>query len=644
MMGPNGLGLGVWWQRAVSRATCWLIAASVSFVAACGEQPASESNLGRSRSAVVVDRVVSYSLPPMTPSQEVALAATRSLTVHDRAKVRTINGGYATIANLATGTTGVGVDAHVGNLWSVPNVALQERASVHGFLKTSGVVQPQNGTSVSGGTTEHLTIVPEQRTRHVLFPAATQNVDVEPNQQRQLAPGSYLRLNVKGLAKLTLSSGVYYFESLTFESQAEIRLNKTDGPIYVYVLNSFIQRGTFVDGGGKLANVFWGYFGTSDALVEAPFLGTLVAPSAKISLATVGEPGHRGAFFGKDIDLAADTTVVLHPFGVTVQQLWTAAASGNEAFLDLAVRSDGGALAATGQSVVSLQPNGSATQVFSGTANASTIFLNRSGTNFGVATGANVMLRRADGSTIRSFSRSSYEYSVLVPGSETAFSPELGGAHDAPRVVQARFVGGAGAELARFAATGLEVSRLTSTHLYYSTPTQLSKVTQGGTLVWRANAALASFEVSQGARLIAKLRDGRSAQHFVDGVAQPAVNLGQPIFRIAIAPAGVFSAVATQQALQVFQNGQAFSSVSLPVASVTSLAISDRGEVLLGAVLDGSGRRALLLDAQGEVLSDQILSPDSQAFRPGLSFRPGADSFFAREAARVTAFNINRSL
>ena len=43
-------------------------------------------------------------------------------------------------------------------------------------------------------------------------------------------------------AKLTLSTGTYYFESLKFEPSSEIRLNKSSGPIYVYVLNTFIHR------------------------------------------------------------------------------------------------------------------------------------------------------------------------------------------------------------------------------------------------------------------------------------------------------------------------------------------------------------------------------------------------------------------
>ena len=621
---------------------------SLALALGCARETPNEAAGGTAKQAVTYERTLSFSLPPLTASQSVALGATKSLLVRDRSQVRIPSGGYATVANLAAGgATSVGVNAKVGNLWSVPSVALRPGSTVTGFVKTSGVADPKVDATVTEGITENLPISPELRTRKVVFPNATQNVELGPNQTRVLLPGSYLKLNVKSNAKLTLSAGSYYFESLTFEPNAEIRLNKSAGPIYVYVLNSFIHRGTFVDGGGKLANALFGYFGTSLATVEAPFLGTLVAPNAKIWLATIGSnPGHRGAFFGREIELAADTTVWLHPFGVTVDPTWNVPTPDGdaEAYLDLAVRADGGALATTTKRVLRVQPNGSATTVFSATPNADVIFLNAAGTGFGVTNGANVSLYRADGSSVRSYTRSGYEYSVLVPAADTTFFPEVTSDHDRARVTHARFFDASGAQLARFPAPGLEVSRLTASDLYYSTGTQLFRVSQTGTPVWQTTAALMSFELSQSTRLIAKLRDERRVQHFVNGSAQPAVALGAPVYRVAIAPGGAYSAAATQQMVQLFQNGQPTVAVNVPLKGVTSLSVSNRGETLLGAVVEGGARRALLIDAQGEVLWDSALAPDTQAFRPELGFLPGENAFVAREATRVSAFNINRSL
>jgi hypothetical protein len=647
MIGGNS-GMGV---RRVLRARAKLTLTalvSLALTVGCAREIPNEATGGTAKQAQTFERTLSFTLPPLTASQSVALGATKSLIVRDRSEVRVPSGGYATIANLAAGgASSVGVNAKVGNVWSVPSIALRPGSTVTGFVKTSGVADPKIDATVTGGITENLPITPELRTRKVVFPNATQDVELEPNQTRVLSPGSYLKLNVKTNAKLTLSTGTYYFESLKFEPSSEIRLNKASGPIYVYVLNTFIHRGTFVDGGGKLANALFGYFGTSLATIEAPFLGTLVAPSAKIWLSTIGSsPGHRGAFFGKEIELAPDTTVWLHPFGVTVDPTWNVPTpDGNaEAFLDMAIRSDGGALATTTKRVMRVQPNGTATTVFSGTPNADVFFLNGAGTGFGVNHGADVNLYRADGSSVRSYTRTGYEYSTLVPGVDTAFFPEVTTTHERPTITHARFFGASGTQLARFATPGLEVSRLTATDLYYSTGTKLFRMSQTGTQVWHVNAALMSFEVSQGTRLIAELRDERSVQHFVNGVAQPVVALGSPVYRIAIAPGGAYSAAAIKQGVQLFQNGSPTVAINLPVNGITSLAVSNRGETLIGAVSDGDARRALLLDAQGEVLWDSALTADTQAFRPELSFLPGDNAFLTREATRVSAFNINRTL
>src|SRR5690606_35958774 len=69
----------------------------------------------------------------------------------------------------------------------------------------------------------------------------------------------------------------------------------------------------FVDSQGAHDNVFVGYLGTQDAFVESAFSGTLVAPNAKLWLKTTGTP-HRGSFFAKHVDVAAEAVVEHHPF------------------------------------------------------------------------------------------------------------------------------------------------------------------------------------------------------------------------------------------------------------------------------------------------------------------------------------------
>ncbi len=110
-----------------------------------------------------------------------------------------------------------------------------------------------------------------------------------------------------------LKSGTYYFTSGNLEPQADVRLNTSAGPVYVYVKDSFTFKGKFVDGSGRYDQVMVGYFGTAVANIETAFSGALVAPRARVKLKTVAG-AHRGSFFAKELEPFARTRVEHHPF------------------------------------------------------------------------------------------------------------------------------------------------------------------------------------------------------------------------------------------------------------------------------------------------------------------------------------------
>ena len=136
-------------------------------------------------------------------------------------------------------------------------------------------------------------------------------MNLEPDQSRTLAPGNYGALNVKSRATLSLTAGQYTFSSISIEPQARLQLNKTQGPISLYSLTNFPFRGTLVDAGGPLADFLIGAFGSGSVDIEAPFRGTVVAPNGQLVLASVSPPGHRGAFFAKQI-LARPGSIIVH--------------------------------------------------------------------------------------------------------------------------------------------------------------------------------------------------------------------------------------------------------------------------------------------------------------------------------------------
>jgi hypothetical protein len=126
---------------------------------------------------------------------------------------------------------------------------------------------------------------------------------LEPDKKRTLTPGSYGSVNVKSGASLTFSSGDYFVDSLVVEPQAVVRFDTSGGAIRLYTRSSSIYRGAFVDTAGRRDRILVVHTGVSTVSIEAPFVGTLVAPNAAIELKSVSAPGHVGSFFGKRVEL-----------------------------------------------------------------------------------------------------------------------------------------------------------------------------------------------------------------------------------------------------------------------------------------------------------------------------------------------------
>jgi hypothetical protein len=143
----------------------------------------------------------------------------------------------------------------------------------------------------------------------VTYPAATvNNVFLSPNQTDSRGPGRYGSVTVQSGAKLTLATGSYFLDSLDLEPSSKLIFNQDAGPVLIYVRNAPILRGGFATTSGVAPDPLLGYLGTAEAVVEMPFVGTFVAPSAKLTLHTV-TGGYTGAFFGKSLDVGPNMTV-----------------------------------------------------------------------------------------------------------------------------------------------------------------------------------------------------------------------------------------------------------------------------------------------------------------------------------------------
>jgi hypothetical protein len=76
--------------------------------------------------------------------------------------------------------------------------------------------------------------------------------------------------------------------------------------VRIYVKNSFTFRGAMLDSFGDEPRIFVGYFGTTDALLESAFDGTLVAPKAKV---VISSNKHYGAFYARELEVQAGARI-----------------------------------------------------------------------------------------------------------------------------------------------------------------------------------------------------------------------------------------------------------------------------------------------------------------------------------------------
>ncbi len=252
-----------------------------------------------------------FPLPASLAAQQVVLAADGVLDLRDRSKLASANGAPPA-TNMGAGSTTVGAEAWSSSLLSKPSVSLRDRAKVFGDITTGGSLVRGNDTLVTGVITQQSNLPAKEIVFRATFPASTRgDVMIEPGQTTPLDPGRNSNVNIKSTATLSLKSGVYYFDALTLESQANLRLDETAGPVELYIKHGFTFRGTVATTAAP-PELLIVDFGSSTVFIEAPFRGNIIAPSARIVLGTTAV-GHTGAFFAKELELQADTTVTHRP-------------------------------------------------------------------------------------------------------------------------------------------------------------------------------------------------------------------------------------------------------------------------------------------------------------------------------------------
>lgn len=237
------------------------------------------------------------------------------LEIGDRASIKTSAGEYAPVGSVGPATLNVGADAKTGRIVSKSDVFLRERAEVHGALVTAGVVQKQNGTTVTGTVKERQSVVTRTLRRRADFGARTGGISLEPNVKRvqPVAPGNYATLTLKTGSEATLIAGEYFFDEINIEPGAKLFIDNTGGTTYVLSNRLTNVKGNIAGKSGGYPALLLSYLGTTEALISAAFRGSIVAPNGTLHLAPVAGNSHQGTFIAKKVVVAADTAIVQRP-------------------------------------------------------------------------------------------------------------------------------------------------------------------------------------------------------------------------------------------------------------------------------------------------------------------------------------------
>ena len=222
-----------------------------------------------------------------------------------------------------------------GNIGSNGNFTLGVNGELNSDVITGGDLQLKSGAVLKGdatyggnlilgrnafitGTVTHATPRPFNYSVSE-YNAGGQSIIVKMKERLDLAPGSFDLLQVKAKGVLILHSGMYFFNDIDIGTDVDIRLDLSDGPLYVYVVNkleiSEKSAMQIVSATGDATQVFFiirgsslkGGTSTSYIGVKTEFLGSVIAPNSEVLVKENAKVD--GALFAKILTLGVNTTI-----------------------------------------------------------------------------------------------------------------------------------------------------------------------------------------------------------------------------------------------------------------------------------------------------------------------------------------------
>ena len=248
-------------------------------------------------------------LATQTVVVQATIQATNSFLVDDRAVVRDATTGTgAGIFNSGAGQTRVGFDARTGGVLSVGPVQVSDRASVSGPVISAGALDVSRVATVAGTSAAFAQVALPPIPALPAFPAVTGgNITVNSGNRRTLAAGSFGNVTVTSGGTLVLGAGDFFFQNLTMNSAATVRVTPTTR---IFVRTSFTAQASFLAAAGTAVQpIFFGFAGNTLSF-DAAFNGTLVAPNATVFFGTGAGLTFTGAFYGRTLEVRPQSTLV----------------------------------------------------------------------------------------------------------------------------------------------------------------------------------------------------------------------------------------------------------------------------------------------------------------------------------------------
>jgi hypothetical protein len=230
-----------------------------------------------------------------------------SVELRDRA-----NAGSGPI--LSGGPITLGVDAILtGSLEGNGTLTLRDRAKVNGNATVSGSISRGNATVITGivrtGVVTRLPVLPE-----TTWTVGSANVTVNPDQTKDLTPGSYGNVTVYARANLHFYPGVYRFASLWIDTDVKWHIHNTSFAGVEVFANTTFHLGDrdqvvpYDTSGGPILRVYSNQAGDMRVGTDMKIYGEYVLPKANLIL-----PSRtltlRGGLYAKTVMLDADAIV-----------------------------------------------------------------------------------------------------------------------------------------------------------------------------------------------------------------------------------------------------------------------------------------------------------------------------------------------